>query len=168
MEAALDVVYTIGGRAFSQDGFAQTLETAGVDLVLDVRWRLAARGAAFSFLNRRRLEALLATVQIGYLPVRGLAPPPMLRAAQHEADAAGGRTKYSRSTLSPSFVRRYQEEVLDSFDFARLLCEITPLSRRPALLCLEPPPVACHRSFAAERLAALAACEVYHLGFPSP
>ena len=160
----LDIVYTIGGRAFTQDRFMQTLADAPVDVLLDVRWRRAARGPRFAFLNRLRLEALLGAVGVRYASVRALAPPPGLRALQHEVDAARGQTKYDRSSLAPSFVQRYQAEILDNFDFSRLLGEIAEHSRRPAMLCLEPSPESCHRLFAAERLAAAANCEVRHLG----
>lgn len=159
----LDMVYTVGGRAFSQDRFIQTLKDASIDILLDVRWRRAARGAHFAFLNRRRLEALLATAGIRYLSIRALAPSPELRAVQHEIDAANRQTKYGRTSLAPPFIQRYLSEVLDVFDFAKLIREISEHSRRPAMLCLEPSPRSCHRMFAAERLAAAAGCEVRHL-----
>jgi len=164
---SLDRVYTVGGRSFATpDEFGRTLKAAEVDLVLDIRWRRAARGAKFAFLNKRRLEALLDSERIGYLSVRALAPPPTIREAQHTRDALSKQTKYSRSSLDTVFVRRYSHEILDPFDFRALLRRIaTRCAKRPALLCLERNPKACHRHLVAERLAAVANCEVSHLGW---
>ena len=74
-----------------------------------------------------------------------------MREAQYEADAARGEGKRSRTVLSPAYVERYTEEVLDPADLEPL---VRFLGRATAaLICVERDAAACHRSLIAARLA---------------
>jgi uncharacterized protein (DUF488 family) len=147
----LDRAYTIGVYGFTPMRFVERLKEARVDLLCDIRARRGVRGAAYAFANAKRLEQLMADSGIAYLHERSLAPTPSLRAAQQRADAVEGMRKRDRRRLSPSFVDGYAE-LLASSDAVEALERIAAHAVRPALLCVEQHPDACHRSLAAPAL----------------
>jgi uncharacterized protein (DUF488 family) len=144
-------IATIGVYEADLDSFLGALRGAGVDVVLDVRQRRGVRGAQYSWANAKRLEGSLREAGIGYQHLPELAPTTAMREAQYEADAARGEGKRSRTVLSPAYVERYTEEVLDPADLGPL---VRFLGRSTAaLMCVERDPAACHRSLIAARLA---------------
>lgn len=146
-------LFTIGIYGWTSASFFQALETAGADAIVDVRARRGVRGADYSFANRRRFEAELSRRKIGYLHLPQLAPSAAIRAAQRDADSAEGTLKRDRLVLDPLFEQRYRSEILAHAEIDRLAQVLVLLGARPALLCVETHPAACHRSLAAERIA---------------
>jgi uncharacterized protein (DUF488 family) len=156
-------IATIGVYGFDGERFVETLDEAGVTLVVDVRQRRGVRGAQYAWANARRLQQRLADNRIRYVHHEELAPTTELRELQYRADAGEGVGKRSRETLSPEYVARYTAEILDRAPLTPLLDEL-PVHGRGALLCVETAAAACHRSLIARRLAERHGFEVEHLG----
>lgn len=157
----MERVLTIGVYGWTPESWLAALRAAGCDEVLDVRARRGVRGSEYAFANRRRLEAILAEAGIGYRHLPELAPSAMTRAAQVAADKAVTTRKRDRAVLSSEFVDRYESEIGRPTDWVALADGIT--SRAPALLCVERTSRACHRSIAADRIAATAGVPLEHL-----
>jgi uncharacterized protein (DUF488 family) len=122
-----------------------------VNLLLDVRQRRGVRGAQYAWANAGRLEAALREAAIGYQHLPELAPTTAMRELQYAADAEKGEGKRDRTVLSPAYVERYTEEVLDPADLDPLIRFIG--RSRAALFCVERDAAACHRSLIAARIA---------------
>jgi len=148
---AVERICTIGVYGADLDSFLATLAKANVDLVLDVRQRRGVRGAEYAWANAKRLEAELREAGIVYQHVPELAPTTSMREAQYEADAERGEGKRSRTVLSPVYVERYTEEILEPADLDPIVRFIGRSTA--ALLCVERDAAACHRSLIAARLA---------------
>jgi uncharacterized protein (DUF488 family) len=144
-------VITIGVYGFTSDEFFRALIDARVDLFCDVRARRGVRGRDYAFANATRLTSRLAELGIRYEHFPELAPTQEIRSQQHAADAATSTAKRSRETLAPGFVAAY-EALLDSESAAAAIDAICRTSMRPALLCVERLPSACHRSLLAARI----------------
>lgn len=147
----MERVLTIGVYGWDAPRWLDALKRAGCDEVVDIRARRGVRGSEYAFANRTRLEAALSQAGIAYLHLPELAPSREIRDAQVAADRAGGVLKRDRTTLAESFLDRYREGVVDAVDWDGIVSQVT--GSRPALLCVERLPTACHRSLAAERLA---------------
>lgn len=162
MTALLDTVFTVGCRSYGPDpaAFVRGLREAGVDVVVDVRRRRAARGATWKWLNAKRLEVLLSEAGIAYFHSRALMIPEELRTRQKQTDDTARVAKYARTALAPTVVRGYRTQVLEFLAPAEVAGEIAGFGRRPALLCAEREPAACHRSLAAEWLSAVSSSGV--------
>ncbi|RME36168.1 MAG: DUF488 domain-containing protein [Deltaproteobacteria bacterium] len=145
-------VFTIGVYGFTERTFFDALQSAGVDLVCDVRWRRGVRGARYAFANSRRLQSHLDSLGIAYLHRRDLAPSPEIRRLQQQADKAAKTAKRSRARLAPAFVDAYRREILVRFDPRLFLAGLPPGIQSIALLCVEKYPAACHRSLITEQL----------------
>jgi uncharacterized protein (DUF488 family) len=115
-----------------------------------VRQRRGVRGSEYAWANARRLEAGVEDAGIAYGHLPELAPTTEMRQLQYREDERRGEGKRSRTELAPEYVRRYTEEVLDQVDLDPIVSWIG--SQRPALLCVERDPEACHRSLIAARL----------------
>jgi uncharacterized protein (DUF488 family) len=152
---------TIGVYGFDRDSFLRALETAGVDLLLDVRQRRGVRGSEYAWANAQRLQTALAETGIGYSHLKELAPTTEMRQMQYAEDARLGEGKRNRTRLAPAYVERYTEEILDQVDLEPVVQWIGGASA--ALLCVERDPEACHRSLLAERLRREHGFEVEHL-----
>ena len=94
--------------------------------------------------------------------MKELAPTTELRRLQYREDDRRGEGKRSRTVLAPEFARRYEREILDRADLSPV-DELAAAGRRPALLCVERDPEACHRSLIAERLEREHGLSVEHL-----
>ena len=152
---------TIGVYGFDREGFLESLGAAGVDLLLDVRQRRGVRGSEYAWANARRLQAALSDAGIGYSHLKELAPTTEMRQLQYREDAKRGEGKRNRSALAPGYVEAYTEEVLERVDLAPIVRWIG--NSRPALLCVERAPEACHRSLVAARLRDEFGFELEHL-----
>lgn len=150
--SAPTAILTIGVYGWTEHTFLRALDGANVDGLVDIRARRGVRGATHAFANRTRLEGLLRAAGIGYLHLPELAPSESIRAIQHAEDEATRTLKRDRSTLDSGFIRSYKEEVLGSRD-VRAIAERLDGYARPALLCIERTPAACHRSLAARWIA---------------
>jgi uncharacterized protein (DUF488 family) len=156
-------IATIGVYGFDGERFVDTLDEAGVTLVVDVRQRRGVRGSQYAWANAQRLTRRLSEHHIRYVHHEELAPTTQLRELQYAADDRTGVGKRSRVTLSPEYIARYTEEILDEEGLDELL-EDLPVHGRAALLCVEAAAAACHRSLIAARLAERHGFEVEHLG----
>jgi uncharacterized protein (DUF488 family) len=144
-------ICTIGVYGADLESFLATLGEAKVDLLLDVRQRRGVRGAQYAWANAKHLEAEMREAGIVYQHLPELAPTTSMREAQYEADAEKGEGKRSRTVLSPAYVERYTEEILDPADLGPLIGFIGRSTA--ALLCVERDAAACHRSLIAARIA---------------
>jgi len=132
-------IYTIGFTGRSAESFFETLKSAGVKKVVDVRLKNSSQLAAFT--KKDDLRYFLRVIAgIGYVHMPELAP-------------------------SKEILGDYRKKQLDWQDFAeryRMLIEERGIIKqlKPAdfdgacLLCSEAEPQQCHRSLLAERLRA--------------
>lgn len=144
-------IFTIGGYGFTEQSFTTALKRAGVTAFVDVRQRRGMRGSKYAFLNSIRLQQLLSASGIKYIHALDLAPTPDVRSTQKSDDQQESVNKRDRTHLSPAFIKRYCEEVLEAFDPSRLIDALGD-TEAVALFCVEGPPTACHRLLAAEHL----------------
>jgi uncharacterized protein (DUF488 family) len=156
-------IMTLGAYGYTADTFFEALQTAGVEVFYDIRWRRGVRGAEYAFANAKRLQTRLEALGITYIHRRDLAPPPKIREKQMKADKTGKVAKRKRTSLNPDFVSAYREVILADFDEAKFLSQFPQGARVVALFCVEREPSACHRSLLAERLRWIDGVEVDHL-----
>ncbi len=156
-------IITIGVYGFTEDAYFEALQTAGVQVFCDIRWRRGLRGASYAFANHKRLQARLESLGIDYIHRRDLAPTPEIRQRQKDADKTEKVAKRKRSTLGPDFIAAYREEILADFDPQAFLDDLPEDTSVVALFCVEREPAACHRSLVAERLRRVDGVEVKHL-----
>jgi uncharacterized protein YeaO (DUF488 family) len=162
-------LHTIGAFGFTVDEFFTALREHEIKVLVDVRWRRGMRGAEYAWANKARLEARCDAEDIVYWAMRDVAPPPELRAIQHEADKAGRVQKRQRTAVSDEFRTAYIEQVLGQWRLDDLVHEIRDLV--PGLLdpigvclfCVEKEPDACHRSLFAQAMAQPYGWPVHHL-----
>ena len=95
-------IITIGVYGFTEDAFFEALQTAGVQVFCDIRWRRGVRGAKYAFANHKRLQARLESLGIKYIHRRDLAPTPEIRQRQKDADKMEKIAKRKRSTPGPA------------------------------------------------------------------
>jgi len=157
---------TIGVYGFDAEQFLQALAGAGVGALIDVRQRRGVRGSQYAWANSTRLQAALAGAGVEYRHMKELAPTTELRRLQYREDERRGEGKRSRTALAPEYARRYTAEILDRADLTSI-AELAAEGRRPALLCVERDPEACHRSLIAERLERECGLAAEHLRPPS-
>ena len=162
VETAKPHLATIGVYGFDRERFLAALQGASVEVLIDVRQRRGVRGREYAWANSLRLQAALAEEGVGYRHMKELAPTTELRRLQYREDERRGEGKRSRTVLAPEYVRGYTEEILDEADLTPI-AELAAAGRRPALLCVERDPEACHRSLVAERLADRHRVAVEHL-----
>jgi uncharacterized protein (DUF488 family) len=156
------MLITIGVYGFDATRFLDALEETGVEVLIDVRQRRGVRGSEYAWANSKRLQGALAEAGIEYRHMKELAPTTELRRLQYREDERRGEGKRSRTLLAPEYVRGYTEEILDRADLTSI-AEAAAAGRRPALLCVERDPEACHRSLIADRLANRHGLAVEHL-----
>lgn len=144
-------IFTIGGYGFTEQSFTTALKRSGITTFVDVRQRRGMRGSKYAFLNSIRLQHLLDDLGIKYIHARDLAPTSDIRSTQKSDDQLESVNKRDRVHLSPSFTKKYREEVLDTFDPSGLIDALGD-TQAVALFCVEGPPTACHRLLAAEHL----------------
>ncbi len=159
----VEALHTIGVYGWESEHFFDELLSRQIDLVVDVRARRSVRGSRYAFANHKRLEAELDRVGIAYLHVPALAPDRDLRARQSSADKSAGIAKRQRPTLAREFVDSYRLDVIGQAPMKAIVDHIDGLGARPALLCVELEPAACHRSLAASAIADITDVELHHL-----
>jgi uncharacterized protein (DUF488 family) len=142
-------ILTIGYQGVSLDNFLNTLKSASVQLLLDIRELPISRRKGFS---KSALCAALEATGIGYVHERALGSP---RAIRHQLREDGDLTRFF------SDFREYlttQRALLDS------LAHTT--TGAMALMCYERDHAECHRSVVAAALAKRARASVQHLSVP--
>ena len=134
----MPAVWTIGYERLRPESLAAELEAAGVERVIDVRFRPQSRRPGMS---KTRLGEMLADHRIAYEHRRALGTPPDLRWLFH-----AGKTEQAAAA--------YREHVESSSPeaLAELAAEVED-GPRTALLCLEEDPATCHRRVITDALA---------------
>jgi uncharacterized protein (DUF488 family) len=131
-------VFTIGYEHILPPALVAELQHAGVERVLDVRYRPQSRRAGMS---KTRLGELLAEHGIAYEHRRSLGTPPDIRFLFKHRQVAEGREAYR------AHIEAHADGELDA-----LLGELRD-GPATALLCLEEDPAECHRRVICEALA---------------
>ena len=149
----IEGVLTIGVYGFAESSFVDALESAHVDVLVDIRSRRGVRGADYAFANANRLIAILGNAGIRYVHAKELAPSQAVRDEQRRADHLEGVAKRGRMRLAAAFVAAYERECLSRFDTRSFVEKYLTSARFPAFLCVERDPSACHRSLVADRVA---------------
>lgn len=157
------VLFTIGVYGFSEETFFTRLSENAVDLIVDVRAHRGLRGTRYAFANSTRLQQELAARKISYIHRKDLAPSAETRALQKQADVVRGVRKRERRSLGAEFLEAYRIECLHGLDADELVEVLIREGRRPALLCVETEPAACHRSALADFVSAGGKLPVRHL-----
>jgi uncharacterized protein (DUF488 family) len=132
-------LWTIGYEKLLPPELVNELKAAGVDRVLDVRFRPQSRRPGMS---KTRLGDLLAEHGIAYEHRRALGTPADIRALFHQ-----GRTEEARAAY------REHVEATAADELDALAAELDGPGRT-ALLCLEADPAGCHRRVLSESLGA--------------
>jgi uncharacterized protein (DUF488 family) len=130
-------VWTIGYEKLGPEALVAELEAAGVERVIDVRFRPQSRRPGMS---KTRLGERLADHRIAYEHRRALGTPADLRWLFKKDRVAEGRA---------GFARHAEEHAAPDLDELAAELEDGP---RTALLCLEADPAVCHRSVLVEAL----------------
>jgi uncharacterized protein (DUF488 family) len=131
-------LWTIGYEKLLPPELVAELEHAGVERVIDVRFRPQSQRPGMS---KTRLDETLGERGIAYEPRRTLGTPPDIRHLFRTNRIPEAREQF-RTHLEASAA-----EELDA-----LAAEL-PNAPRTALLCLEADPAGCHRRVVAESLA---------------
>jgi uncharacterized protein (DUF488 family) len=139
---------TIGYQSATLADVIARLQSAGVELLIDVRAIAASRRPGFS---KTTLAASLAEAGVGYVHLRALGTPKAGREA-----ARAGRIAEMRAIF---------EAHLEEPDAQAQLAQAAALAaeRRSALLCFEADARGCHRAVIAEHLQAASGCAVVDL-----
>ena len=133
-------LWTIGYEKLQPGPLANELAAAGVERVIDVRFRPQSRRPGMS---KTKLGAWLGDHGMAYEHRRALGTPHELRALYHAGRIA---------EASAAFRVHVEADAGDALDaLAREL--IAPAAPRTALLCLEADPAVCHRRVLSEALA---------------
>ena len=139
---------TIGYEMAPQAKVIDTLKTAGVEVLIDVRAVAASRRAGFS---KGLLSASLNEAGIDYVHLRELGTPKEGRIAARHGRTAEMREIFEAHLAEPAA----QLQLAQAIDIAR--------GRKAALLCYEADHRGCHRSIVAERMQEAADFKVEHL-----
>ena len=126
----MPAVWTIGYEKLRPESLATELEAAGVERVIDVRFRPQSRRPGMS---KTKLGLMLAAHRIAYEHRKALGTPPDLRWLFH-----AGRTQEAAAAY------REHVEATAPEALAELADELDG-GPRTALLCLEEDPAGCHR-----------------------
>ena len=135
----MPTLWTIGYERLLPSELVRELAAAGVDRVLDVRFRPQSRRPGMS---KTRLGDLLGVHGIVYEHRKALGTPPDIRALFRAGETEQAREAY-----------RAHVEATSSEELDALAAELDGPART-ALLCLEADPAGCHRRVLSESLRA--------------
>jgi uncharacterized protein (DUF488 family) len=135
----MPTLWTIGYERLLAPELVAELEAAGIERLIDVRFRPQSRRPGMS---KTRLGELLADHGIAYEHRRSLGTPADLRWLFHHNRVAEGRA---------GFKTHLEATAADELDALAAELDHAP---RTALMCLEADPVTCHRSVVADSLRA--------------
>jgi uncharacterized protein (DUF488 family) len=132
-------IWTIGYERLLPPELVAELRAAGVERLIDVRYRPQSRRAGMS---KTRLGELLSGHGITYEHRRALGTPPDIRWFYKHNQSAEGQERFG------AYVEAESAGELDE-----LAAELRdPATPKTALMCLEAEPAVCHRSTLAEHL----------------
>jgi uncharacterized protein (DUF488 family) len=135
----MPTVWTIGYERLLPAELVAELQAAGVERLIDVRFRPQSRRPGMS---KTRLGELLAGHGIAYEHRKPLGTPPDLRWLYKNHRVAEG---------APAFREHVERTAAHELD--ALAAEL-PRGPRTALMCLEAEPASCHRRMLTEALCA--------------
>jgi uncharacterized protein (DUF488 family) len=145
--------FTIGVYNSSEQEYFNKLIENKIDTFCDIRQRRGVRGAEYSFVNSKRLQAKLNELDIKYGHIINLAPTSEIRNLQKEADTQIGELKRERNKLGDVFTIAYKNKVLGKFDFETFIDKLDEIgANKIVLFCVEERPEACHRSIVTDEL----------------
>jgi uncharacterized protein (DUF488 family) len=130
-------LWTIGYEALPPAMLVAELQGAGVERLIDVRFRPQSRRAGMS---KTKLGAFLGANGIAYESRRTLGTPPEIRVHFH-----AGRTAVARKEFA-AYIEANASDELDA------LARELSAGPRTALMCLEADPAVCHRRVLSEAL----------------
>lgn len=134
-------IWTIGYEKLLPAELASELQRAGVERVIDVRFRPQSRRPGMS---KTKLSELLRDHGITYEHRRELGTPQHIRPLFHQGKLPEARAAYTEH------VQQNAPEALD--ELAREIAN--PNGPKTALLCLEADPAGCHRRIITDALQA--------------
>ena len=132
-------IWTIGYERLLPAELVAELQAAGIERLIDVRFRPQSRRPGMS---KTRLGELLTDHGIVYEHRKPLGTPPDIRWLYKHGRAAAG---------APKFREHVERTAADELDDLAAELDTGP---RTALLCLEEDPATCHRRVLVERLRA--------------
>lgn len=138
----MPTIWTIGYERLLAPELVQELEDAGIERLIDVRFRPQSRRAG---LSKTRLGEALADRRIAYEHRRSLGTPPDIRIDFQQGRIAQGRARMAQ---------HLEETAGEAIDALADELQADPPGPRTALLCLEHDPAVCHRRVVTEALAA--------------
>jgi uncharacterized protein (DUF488 family) len=141
-------LFTIGYESKTPDEFLGQLETAGVELLIDVRAVAASRRPGFS---KNALAASVRERGVDYVHFRALGTPAAGREAARKGRTADMRRIYAGQLETPEAGLAFEQALSAAGE------------RRSALLCYEGDAAGCHRRMLAERMVARAPLEIIDL-----
>jgi uncharacterized protein (DUF488 family) len=130
-------LFTIGYETLLPPALVNELRLAGVERLIDVRYRAQSRRPGMS---KTRLSELLGDHGIAYEHRRALGTPPDIRWYFKNKREAEGREQ---------FRAHVEETAADELDALAAELDRAPAT---ALMCLEADPAGCHRRVLAEQL----------------
>ena len=140
---------TIGYEGAQPGDFLQTLKSAGVDLIIDIRDRAQSRRPGFS---KSALEGSLSDAGIGYVHYRELGDPKEGREAARAKDMVKFRRIFS-AVLGTKEAQAALNKIMEASE-----------NRNVCLLCFERDPAGCHRTLVAAKIEAQTGKKTRHLG----
>jgi uncharacterized protein (DUF488 family) len=137
--SAMPTLFTIGYERLLPPALVAELQAAGVERLIDVRFRAQSRRPGMS---KTRLGELLGDHGIAYEHRRALGTPPDIRWYFRHNRTSEGRQRFE------AHIEAHAADELDALAWE--------LDHAPptALMCLEAEPAVCHRRVLAERLRA--------------
>ena len=145
--------FTIGVYNSSENEFFSKIVSNQIDTFCDIRQRRGVRGAKYSFVNSKKLQEKLKSLNIRYHHVLDLAPTPEIRELQKISDQENRIQKRDRSELGEVFKTQYKEQVLSEFDISKFIEGLRSKgSTKVVFFCVEEKPKACHRSIVGDAI----------------
>lgn len=144
------VICATGVYGKTESEFFNNLLAENITLFIDIRQRRGMRGKKYSFVNSLYLQEKLKDINIKYLYLKDLAPTSEIRQEQKGEDAKNDIKKSSRIELHSNFIEKYNNNILDNFNFDQILELIE--KEKIVFFCVEEYCNACHRSLLLKRL----------------
>ncbi len=148
---SIRTLYTIGYEGCSIGDFLATLETAGVQLLIDVRDVPISRKPGFS---KNALSAAVSATGIEYLHLKGLGDPKSGRIAAREGRFDDFKRIFDAHLKSPTA----QLDMAIGVEFAA--------NKKACLVCFERDHSYCHRCIVAHEMAIRGKFRLVHLAVP--
>jgi len=145
-------IFTIGVYGLTKDDFFQKLINFDIDTFCNIRRRRGMRGAKYSFVNSKKLQAQLSELGINYVHYIELAPSNDVRKIQYDDDKNQGISQRERTNLCQTFINAYKREHLVTFNHEHFLKTLGSRAKNVVLFCVEKEPKACHRTLVTEHL----------------